>query len=68
MSKSALTKRTTVYLDASVKRYLQHEAIYKESSMSRLINDKFTEEATAYAKILDEVIIFAPPPEDSQSE
>ena len=37
---ATLTERTTVYLNPYVKKYLQHEAIEQNKSISELINDQ----------------------------
>ncbi len=40
---ATLTERTTVYLNPYVKKYLQHEAVEQNKSISELINDQLTE-------------------------
>lgn len=40
---ATLTERTTVYLNPYVKKYLQHEAIEQNKSISELINDQLAE-------------------------
>jgi len=40
---ASLTERTTVYLNPYVKKYLQHEAIEQNKSISELINDQLAE-------------------------
>lgn len=36
--------KTTIYLDPTVKKFLQHKAIEEETSISDLINERFEEE------------------------
>jgi hypothetical protein len=40
---STLTQRTTVYLNPYVKKYLQHEAVEQNKSISELINEQLAE-------------------------
>ena len=40
---ATLTERTTVYLNPYVKKYLQHEAVEQNKSISELINDQLAE-------------------------
>lgn len=40
---ATLTERTTVYLNPYVKKYLQHEAVEQNKSISELINDQMAE-------------------------
>ncbi len=40
---ATLTERTTVYLNPYVKKYLQHEAVEQNKSISELINEQLAE-------------------------
>ncbi len=40
---ATLTERTTVYLNPYVKKYLQHESVVQNKSISELINDQLAE-------------------------
>lgn len=40
---ATLTERTTVYLNPYVKKYLQHEAVEQNKSISELINNQLAE-------------------------
>ena len=38
-----LTKKTTIYLDPTVKKFLQHKAIAESRSLSDVINEQFAD-------------------------
>jgi hypothetical protein len=40
---SQLSAKTTIYLDPSVKKFVQHKAIAEGRSVSEIINDYFTD-------------------------
>jgi hypothetical protein len=40
---ATLTERTIVYLNPYVKKYLQHEAVEQNKSISELINDQLAQ-------------------------
>lgn len=40
---SNLSQKTTIYLDPSVKKFLQHKAIAENRSVSDLINEQFAD-------------------------
>lgn len=40
---STLTDRTTIYLNPSVKDFIQHKAIAERTSVSKVINDYFAD-------------------------
>lgn len=40
---SNLSEKTTIYLDPSVKKFLQHKAIAESRSLSDVINDEFAD-------------------------
>jgi len=37
------SEKTTIYLNPVVKRFIQHKAIEKKTSMSEIINDEFAD-------------------------
>ncbi len=40
---SNLSEKTTIYLDPSVKKFLQHKAIAESQSLSGVINEQFAD-------------------------
>lgn len=40
---STLSAKTTIYLDPSVKRFVQHKAVAEGRSVSDIINDQFSD-------------------------
>ena len=40
---ATLTERTTIYLNPHVKKYLQHEAVEQNKSISELVNEQLAE-------------------------
>lgn len=40
---SNLTDKTTIYLDASVKKFMQHKAVAEGRSVSEIINEQFAD-------------------------
>jgi hypothetical protein len=40
---SQLSKKTTIYLDPQVKKFLQHKAVAEGRSVSDIINDNFAD-------------------------
>ena len=40
---ATLTERTTIYLNPYVKKYLQHEAVEQNKSISELVNEQLAE-------------------------